>query len=168
MPPPGSTISDSLDELEHILRSLPHSLPEPKPEESRFRFISCEPDSDDIDIYGTPDAAINHSLEVAFGWEARSKGVLPIDERGQSVCSLVDALRAYQRYCKDPEADAVLWKWINDIWEGAKAAYTAADKHVSDKLTRRVISKYLGHGCLVSSTIFSTGSFSYLFQEAQT
>ncbi|TBU55402.1 ribonuclease H-like domain-containing protein [Dichomitus squalens] len=142
MPPLGSTISERLDELGRVLENLPHSLPEPKLEDSRFQFANYVPDPDDVDIFGTPDAAINHALEVVFGWEARSQGVLPIAERGKGVCSLVDALRAYQRHCKNPESDAILGKWIEDIWEGAKVAYSTADEPRAGHFYRCV-----GEGC---------------------
>lgn len=126
------SVSQRLLGLQHILQNLPSSLPEPDIYHSRFQFVDYVPDPEDVDMVGTPEGAINRALEITFGWEARLKGLLPIEERGRGICSLVDVLRAYQQCCQDPESgDAILAKWIDDIWEGACQAYLQAGQVVS-------------------------------------
>lgn len=127
--PPTSTISDRLDELQQILENLPDTLP--VPEHSAFCFTNYTPDESMVDLIGTREGAINHALEIAFGHEACSKGTLPITERGPGVCSLVHVLRMYRDFCPNPDSDAILSKWINDIREGTQAAYRLAGKEVS-------------------------------------
>ncbi|OJT07823.1 hypothetical protein TRAPUB_1283 [Trametes pubescens] len=123
------SISERLGELRYILENLPKSLPEPKVSDSRFQaFVGFVPDPDVVDLIGSEDGAVNHALEVAFGFGARSKGLLPIEERGPPICGLVDALELYQRVCAHPDSDALLDKWITDIREGAEHAYNSANE----------------------------------------
>lgn len=134
-----SSVSERLQELRHILEHLPTSLPE-SPASSQFQaFVAFAVDPDDVEWIGSVDGAVNRALEVAFGAEARSKGVLPIEERGPAICGLVDALEVYQRACARPESDALLVKWIDDIRAGAERAYKLANEEVSTLNSRRYL-----------------------------
>ncbi|KAH9853573.1 hypothetical protein C2E23DRAFT_821885, partial [Lenzites betulinus] len=118
--------SRRLAELGDILANLPETLPCPAFSEN-FPFVGFQVDPEDVDMVGTVSGAINRALELAFGWEARSKGTLPITERGPGVCALVEVLKLYQEACDNPESDAILLKWIDDIRAGAEEAYRLAN-----------------------------------------
>ncbi|KAI8992852.1 hypothetical protein BD414DRAFT_521402, partial [Trametes punicea] len=121
------SITQELQNLRFVLEHLPESLPEPV--DSRFRcLVGYSADPEDVEDIGSVPGAVNRALEITFGWEARSKGSLPITERGVAICGLVDALRVYQQACDEPETDAILHKWCEDIAAGAREAYRAANK----------------------------------------
>lgn len=125
-----NSVTKRLAELKLILENLPLTLPDPGPFSERFPFLNYQvpPDSEDLAEIGSIPGVINCALEVAFGWDARSKGdgILPILERGPGVCSLVDVLKLYQSSCDNPESDAILTKWVDDIRAGAEKAYKLA------------------------------------------
>ena len=154
--PYGISVTGSLQELQQILENLPTSLPEPAATDSRFgHFIGFVPDPDDVEDIGTVEGAVNRALEVAFGADARSKGILSINERGPGICGLIDALRVYKNACVNPESDAILLKWIEDIRAGAEAVYKQADKQVRRSLLMCTLESGWGlivYPHLVSST----------------
>ncbi|KAI0668207.1 hypothetical protein C8Q78DRAFT_1049132 [Trametes maxima] len=141
--------SEGLRELRIILENLPKSLPEPE----SSRFLGLEgfvADPEDVDWIGSVEGAANLALERAFGAEARSKGVLVIEERGRAVCGLIDALQTYYNACSKPESDAILLKWIHDIRAGAEQAYKRANQKVSRLKAPKIIIKT----CLLTTPKF--------------
>ncbi|CDO75074.1 hypothetical protein BN946_scf184703.g4 [Trametes cinnabarina] len=123
------SVTKRLQNLRFLLENLPDILPEPAVSQSPFQhLIGYSADPADVEEIGSISGAVNRSLEIVFGWEARSKGLLPITERGPAVCGLVDALEVYRKACQKPESDAILLKWLEDIGAGIRQAYSLAGK----------------------------------------
>ncbi|CDO73916.1 hypothetical protein BN946_scf185016.g73 [Trametes cinnabarina] len=121
------SVVQRLENLRFLLENLPQSLPEPT--DSPFQhFVNYSADPEDVELIGSVPGAVNRALELAFGYETRLKGILPITERGRAVCGLVDALELYRQACDKPESDGMLLKWWGDIHAGAELAYKLANK----------------------------------------
>ncbi|KAI0643696.1 ribonuclease H-like domain-containing protein [Trametes meyenii] len=129
MPYDSLSVADHLDALRLILENLPDSLQDVE-KSDQFPFIGFVPDPIEVEEYGSIPSAINHALEISLGWKSRSTGdgIIPINERGKGVCSLVDVLKLWASNCPSPDSDGVLLKWITDIRAGAEKAYTLAKK----------------------------------------
>lgn len=125
-----TTTSVRIAELSQLMRGLPASLPSPA--HSQYPFVNFVPSDDDIELYGDIPSAINHSLEIVFGFKTRSSGdgILTIAERGQGICAVIDVLKLFRSNCRDPE-DAILSKWIDDLRAGVEKAYRVANVNVS-------------------------------------
>jgi hypothetical protein len=79
-------------------------------------------------------------LERVFGHAARSTGdgILPILERGPTICAVHDIL---SDYCNEFQDDIVLKKWAIDITKGVENVYNIHKVPVSSVfLIRRRVS----------------------------
>jgi len=134
-----SRLTDQLKQLEHLRIALTH-LPDttiPLGDE-KYNFVSWAPDPEDIELYGSPEAALNHVLEVTFAPQGRKDKSAPcpfeLVEQGPGLVAVVDALT--QAVKEDPMS-AVLEKWVNDLWRVAVYHYESAGQqvHETDSLT---------------------------------
>lgn len=99
--PAAETISANafptvLDRVEHLLANLPGFLIECDPAISKYRsFHNFAVDPDLLEDTGDEVATFGEQLERIFGWKARTSGdgVLPIEERGSSICAIVPIFR---------------------------------------------------------------------------
>lgn len=85
-------------------------------------LVGFQPDNALVEMTGSRAGALNMHLEHIFGYATRSTGdgILPIEERGPSVCAIHDVLKDY---CTEFPSDAILKKWVIDIAKGAEAIY---------------------------------------------
>ena|ERR1700722_3580362 len=132
---------ESLARLELLLTHLPDTLPDPAPELSSYPFISFELDQDLYEKIEDEVGTLNEQFKRAFGWKSRTTGdgILPITERGESICAVVDVL---SKYLEKHPGNAILEKWTDDIIEGAKKIYQLAGKEVSSQQLRSLRKSY--------------------------
>lgn len=141
---PARMSADDLQRLRLLLEHLPKTLPEATPS-SLYSFTGFEPDSADVENYGSVAAAINRTLEVRFGFKSRSEGdgIIRIPERGPPVCAVVDVLkrldvearkerRERQPQSSDDRPDAIFEKWVHDLTKAAEITCKEAGEVVSD------------------------------------
>ncbi|KAL4079708.1 hypothetical protein J3A83DRAFT_4211980 [Scleroderma citrinum] len=59
-------LTNQLKQLEHLHTALTH-LPNTIPlGDEKYNFVSWAPDPEDIELYGSSEAALNHALKVTF------------------------------------------------------------------------------------------------------
>ncbi|KAI6143942.1 hypothetical protein BKA82DRAFT_4017174 [Pisolithus tinctorius] len=119
----------SLKSLEELCAALSH-LPEAIPfGSSHYQFETYTPDPDDIELYGTTEAALNHTLEVVFAPNGRKDDSAPcpfkFHEQGPGLIAVVDVIAMELHVSPN---SAVLQKWIRDLWRAAKYHYMLANQ----------------------------------------
>ena len=84
-----------LNKLRLLLENLPNQLPVNGQDSLYASLIGFQPDEESIEMTGSKAGALNIHLERMFGYAARSvgDGILPILERGPSICAIHDILR---------------------------------------------------------------------------
>jgi hypothetical protein len=123
-----------LDQLQLLLENLPDQLPlKPVngPNASQYvSLIGFQPDEELVDMTGSKAGALNMHLKRLFGYTARSTGdgILPILERGPTICAVHDIL---SNYCNEFHNNNVLKKWAMDITKGAEKVYSIHQISVS-------------------------------------
>jgi len=113
-----------LIKLRLLFDNLPGQLPSKDITESAYAsFVNFEPDEDVVELTGSKVGALNMHLERTFGFKARSEGdgVVPIIERGSSICMLHGIL---EKYCQEYPDDNILKKWVLDLVKAAEKVYT--------------------------------------------
>lgn len=126
-------LMDQLKQLKHLHTTLTH-LPNTIPlGDERYNFVSWVPDPEDIELYGTSEAALNHALEVTFAPQGRKDESAPcpfeLVEQGPGLVAVVDALTQAVR---ENPMSAVLEKWVNDLWWVAVYHYESAGQQVHE------------------------------------
>ncbi|KIO12119.1 hypothetical protein M404DRAFT_125129 [Pisolithus tinctorius Marx 270] len=129
----------SLKSLEELCAALSH-LPEAIPfGSSHYQFETYTPDPDDIELYGTTEAALNHTLEVVFAPNGRKDDSAPcpfkFHEQGPGLIAVVDVIAMELHVSPN---SAVLQKWIRDLWRAAKYHYMLANQPVSSELCQNL------------------------------
>ncbi|KAG8794170.1 hypothetical protein FRC12_000350 [Ceratobasidium sp. 428] len=125
--------------LRELLVHLPVSIP--LSEGTYYPFQNFQIDERWVENTGSPQGAVNHALEVAFGSRAEriQSGGLPVafEHRGVDLECVVDVLTKY--LTGDSGLDALLLKWLDDLIASAKPlVHTAVDIPVNydpEKLT---------------------------------
>jgi hypothetical protein len=122
-------MKSTLSELRILLSNLPKTLGLPSRSKTIYPFVGFELDPELLDRTGDEVGALNEQLKGAFGWKSRTTGdgIIPILERGEHICAVVDVL---EKYMDRNPANAVLEKWVADITEGAKKVYREAGSEV--------------------------------------
>ncbi|KIM56279.1 hypothetical protein SCLCIDRAFT_29720 [Scleroderma citrinum Foug A] len=107
-------MGELLKRLQTVLTHLPSNIPR---QAVKYHFKDWAPDPEEVETYGTSEAALNHALEVAFAPGGRKDATAPypfkFEEQGPGLVAVVDALR--MELDKFP-GSAVLQKWVHDLW----------------------------------------------------
>ena len=120
----SQTISN-ISKLRLYLVNLPSSIPHADAAQSVYKFHDFAPDQEWVDDVGL-EGAINRELEIRLG--SRGNGSLTFRERGIGLNPLADVLKsALERY----PSSVLLLKWLDDLLEASKTAYTVAGIAVS-------------------------------------
>jgi hypothetical protein len=125
-----------LSRLATLLANLPINLPEKPVTESIYAsFLSFSLDPELLEHTGCEVATLGEQLERVFGWKARTTGdgILPIKERGKSICALHPLLESF--YHRHPNNN-VLKKWAIDIVVGVENVYAHFGTPVSETKQR--------------------------------
>ena len=125
---PPETLSDVefntiIKNLAHSIANLPKDLPHRTEADTAFKeFLPpFHLDPDYLEKTGCECATIGEQLERAFGWKARSSGLLAIPERGPGLVAVHAVLLEY--YHKHP-TNMVHRKWVVDIANAVEHAFT--------------------------------------------
>lgn len=115
-----------LEELHHLLKHLPTSLPTLPPSQSRYARLHDALDPEYVEDLGE-SAAANRVLEICFPSHehipnSNSARIPRIQERGEAIEVLSGFLR---KYCSEDPAQAYMQLWASDLIAGAKYCYTA-------------------------------------------
>ncbi|KAG8738059.1 hypothetical protein FRC12_016926 [Ceratobasidium sp. 428] len=106
--------------LRELLTHLPASIP--PAEGTYYSFQDFQIGEQWVENTGSPQGAVNHALEVAFGSRAEriQSGSLPVifEHRGVNLECVVDVLTKY--LTGNSELDALLLKWLDDLIASAK------------------------------------------------
>ncbi|KAL4072410.1 hypothetical protein V8B97DRAFT_1844898, partial [Scleroderma yunnanense] len=111
-------LTNQLKQLEHLHTALTH-LPNTIPlGDEKYNFVSWAPDPEDIELYGSSEAALNHALkDETFAPQGHKDESTPcpfeLTEQGPGLVGVVDALT---QAVKENPMSAVLKKWVNDLW----------------------------------------------------
>ncbi|KAG8704959.1 hypothetical protein FRC09_003230 [Ceratobasidium sp. 395] len=112
--------------LRELLVHLPVSIP--LSEGTYYPFQNFQIDERWVENTGSPQGAVNHALEVAFGSRAEriQSGGLPVafEHRGVDLECVVDVLTKY--LTGDSGLDALLLKWLDDLIASAKPLVNTA------------------------------------------
>ncbi|THH07564.1 hypothetical protein EW146_g9281 [Bondarzewia mesenterica] len=106
--------------LAHLLSNLPDTIPEG----SSYGFDTFSGlDADWEELTGSKARALNHHLEVTFGF--RSAGSIIFRERGPSLACVANVI---EHYIQDERGnyDGLLSKWVEDLTAAAHLAYKNA------------------------------------------
>jgi len=118
--------SEKLAYLRLLLHNLPDSVPFRNASSTVYNFSASE---DDVADLGDENSAVNHALEISFGDRSKTKGIVPIKEKGPGIIAVVDVL--HRCLTVDP-SDARLALWLGNLSESTVEVYKAAGKEVSD------------------------------------
>ncbi|KAF8589033.1 hypothetical protein K439DRAFT_1613101 [Ramaria rubella] len=139
-----SSVTTHLAQLRELLVNLPETLPQP--ETTWYPFLNFCLSAEEIDDKGEV-GALNQAFEVIFGFKSRSTGdgIIPILERGPSICAVADVLGlAMKKFPKD----TILLKWIEDLI----SATTKASKDNTPTVARPpIVVKFKAHEPEVSA-----------------
>ena len=117
------------------LTHLPSNIPR---QAVKYHFKDWAPDPEEVETYGTSEAALNHALEVAFAPGGRKDATAPypfkFEEQGPGLVAVVDALR--MELDKFP-GSAVLQKWVHDLWRTTVYHYESVNLPVSGSSQKR-------------------------------
>jgi hypothetical protein len=127
--PDPSTVSQTefetlLDTLRHLLANFPLKLPIFDAPLSRYASL-VDLQKSAVDIH-----SFEVELEGAFAYTSNNNGdgILPILERGPSICVLYPLLKKY--YVAYPES-YIVKKWVIDIVAAAENVYRKFGENVS-------------------------------------
>jgi hypothetical protein len=114
-----------LAQLKKLLGMLPSSAPP-----STINFINFQVIPGEVNDYGYT-GAINHALELTFGWKTHSSGdwVIPLTGRRQGLSVIIDVLR--ETIEQDPSEAALMGKWSEDLILAAQKAQLTSKVWVS-------------------------------------
>jgi len=109
----SSEVQLQLYKLWHHLECLPESLPS-----SGFHFFqSFVPNPENVEDFGSVEAAVNHALEISLCPRGRQSGPIILKEHGPGILAIVEVLDKYNK--KFPKS-TIMQKWISDLIAAAK------------------------------------------------
>ncbi|OJA07519.1 hypothetical protein AZE42_10753 [Rhizopogon vesiculosus] len=95
----------------------------------KYNFVCFSPDPEEIELYGTSEAAIDHELEVIFAQKGRRDNSAPcpfeLEKCRTGLIAVVKVLRAALH--EQPDS-AILKKWVKDLSKVAEYHYEAASR----------------------------------------
>lgn len=119
-----------LDYLVLLLSNLPGTIPT----SSKTYQPECYAPADEwIENIGCVKGAVNRQLEVVFGARQSPDGkprVVTFQEQGPGLLAVVDVLRAQLLGAPPSPSDGLLIKWLDDLIDGARAAFSVAVQQV--------------------------------------
>ncbi|KAG9095830.1 hypothetical protein FRC06_009372, partial [Ceratobasidium sp. 370] len=122
-------VSNKLEWLRQLLSALP---PKTHPSGSTYPFEGFLPDEEWTELTGTVQGSVNHSLEVAFGCQAKADGS-PIEfiSHGTDLLAVVDVLATH--ITGHDGENPILIKWVSDLQNTAISAGSLGHQHASSK-----------------------------------
>ena len=116
-----------LNDLRHLLRHVPHSLPLPQLSEVVYPFANYTIDGDWLDRIESEEGVVDRDLEITFAdrsiQEDSLEGLINFHEHGPSL-EVVDVIEKYWTgHASDPLA-----KWVEDITRSVLHVYSTEKK----------------------------------------